>query len=41
MGALIASQEHLTIGIVDPMTDRDAVRFAMNAPQQNGRTVLF
>ena len=38
---LLLHKEHLTIGIVDPMTDRDAVRFAMNAPQQNGRTVLF
>ena len=38
---LLLHKEHLTIGIVDPMTTRDAVRFAMNAPQQNGRTVLF
>ena len=38
---LLLRKEHLTIGIVDPMTGRDAVRFAMNAPQQNGRTVLF
>ena len=38
---LLLHKEHLTIGIVDPMTGRDAVRFAMNAPQQNGRTVLF
>ncbi len=31
----------LTLGIVDPMTGRDAVRFAMHAPRKNGRTVLL
>ena len=31
----------ITLGIVDPMTGRDAVRFAMQTAQENGRTVLF
>ena len=35
------SPKHLTIGIVDPMTGRDAVRFAMKAEQKNGRTTLL
>ena len=35
------SPKHLTIGIVDPMTSRDAVRFAMKSEQKNGRTVLL
>jgi hypothetical protein len=35
------SPKHLTIGIVDPMTSRDAVRFAMKAARKNGRTVLL
>lgn len=30
----------LTLGIVDPMTGRDAVRFAMKTPTRNGRAVL-
>jgi len=29
------------MGIVDPMTGRDAVRFAMQTAQENGRAVLF
>ena len=39
--SLSRSQTHLTIGIVDPMTDRDAVRFAMKGKQKNGRMVLL
>ena len=35
------SPKHLTIGIVDPMTGRDAVRFAMKAEQKSGRTTLL
>ena len=35
------SPKHLTIGIVDPMTGRDAVRLAMKAEQKNGRTTLL
>ena len=35
------SPKHLTIGIVDPMTGRDAVRFAIKAEQKNGRTTLL
>lgn len=31
----------ITLGIVDPMTGADAVRLAMQAPQEQGRTVLF
>ena len=31
----------VTMGIVDPMTGRDAVRFAMQTAQENGRAVLF
>ena len=31
----------ITLGIVDPMTGRDAVRFAMQTAQEGGRTVLF
>lgn len=31
----------ITLGIVDPMTGRDAVRFAMQTAQEDGRTVLF
>ena len=31
----------VSIGIVDPMTGQDAVRLAMQAPQENGRTILF
>lgn len=31
----------LTVGIVDPMTGRDAVHFAMEADERNGRTVLW
>ena len=38
---LFRSPKHLTIGIVDPMTSRDAVRFAMKAARKNGRTVLL
>lgn len=38
---LFHSLKHLTIGIVDPMTGRDAVRFAMKAAQKNGRTILL
>lgn len=38
---LVLHTEHLTLGIVDPMTGCDAVRFAMNAVQKNGRTVLL
>ena len=34
-------KRHLTIGTVDPMTGRDAVRFAMKAAQKNGRMVLL
>ena len=39
--SLSRSQTHLTIGIVDPMTGRDAVRFAMKGKQKNGRMVLL
>ena len=39
--SLFRSQTHLTIGIVDPMTGRDAVRFAMKGKQKNGRMVLL
>lgn len=35
------SGRRITLGITDPMTDRDAVRFAMKAEQENGRTLLF
>ena len=38
---LFRSPKHLTIGIVDPMTSRDAVRFAMKAARKNGRTILL
>ena len=38
--SLLRSPKHLTIGVVDPMTGRDAVRFAMKAAQKNGRTIL-
>jgi hypothetical protein len=38
---LLRSPKHLTIGIVDPMTGRDAVRFAMKAARKNGRTILL
>ena len=38
---LIHRSNHLTIGIVDPMTGHDAVRFAMKAVQKNGRMVLL
>mgnify|MGYP000642299200 CR=1 FL=1 len=38
---LFRSPKQLTIGIVDPMTSRDAVRFAMKAARKNGRTVLL
>ena len=38
---LSRGRKRLTVGIVDPMTGRDAVRFAMKAPQKNGRTVLL
>lgn len=31
----------LTIGIVDPITGRDAVRFAMDARERNGRVILL
>lgn len=31
----------ITLGIVDPMTGKDCVRFAMRAEQENGRAVLF
>lgn len=31
----------LTLGIVDPMTNRDAVRFAMQTEQRNGRAILW
>ena len=34
-------EKHITLGIVDPMTGRCAVRLAMQAEQENGRTVLF
>lgn len=39
--SLSRSQTHLTLGIVDPMTGRDAVRFAMKGKQKNGRMVLL
>ena len=35
------NERKITLGIVDPMTGADAVRFAMQAEQENGRTVLF
>lgn len=38
---LFRSGPQLTLGIVDPMTGRDAVRFAMKAEQRNGRVVLL
>ena len=38
---LFGDRKRLTVGIVDPMTGRDAVRFAMKAQQKNGRTVLL
>ena len=33
--------QRLTLGIVDPMTGRDAVRFAMKTKIRNGRAVLI
>ena len=33
--------QKLTLGIVDPMTGRDAVRFAMKTKIRNGRAVLI
>ena len=33
--------QRITLGIPDPMTGKDAVRFAMKAERENGRTVLF
>ena len=38
---LLLQSTRVTIGIVDPMTGRDAVRLAMLAPRANGRTVLL
>ena len=38
---LFRSSPQLTLGIVDPMTGRDAVRFAMKAEHRNGRVVLM
>ena len=38
---LFRSTKRLTIGIVDPMTGCDAVRFAMKAARKNGRTILL
>ena len=35
------SERRITLGIVDPMTGADSVRFAMKADRENGRTVLF
>lgn len=37
----IMGQRRIMIGIIDPMTGKDAVRFAMKAERKNGRTVLF
>ena len=40
--AVISTPEpRLTLGIVDPMTGRDAVRFAMKTKIRNGRAVLI
>lgn len=35
------SGKRITLGIVDPMTGRDAVRLAIKAERENGRSVLF
>ena len=38
---LFRGPKHLTIGIKDPMTGRDAVRLAMKAARKNGRMILL
>lgn len=37
----ILHRSHVSIGIVDPMTGKDSVRFAMRTEQQNGRAILL